>query len=202
MWGERHIEIDWMLNNLITPGTCMDVGSHDSLYIWDLVRKQWNVLRIDPRPFVTDIPFTTCICKDVTVLSPGEMEPFDNIVCISALEHVGLGAYGQQRQPDPIAYQKFAVEHMLRFLKPNGRLLITVPFGKYLEDGWYLVYNNDMVENITKDKNVVEKTFYTLLDKERDVYIECTAEECPQVHLDNWRGAIRATSLACIALTI
>ena len=202
MWGERHIEIQWMLDHLITPGTCIDVGSFDSLYIWELVRKQWSVLRIDPRPFVTDIPFTNALCADVLNLSPEKVEQVDNIVCISALEHIGLGAYGQERTKDPIATQKYAIKHMLNFLRPNGKLLITVPFGKYIDDGWYLVYDKGMVKNILNGKKVITEEYYTLLDKERDVYTKCTAEECPDVYLDNWRGGIRATSLACIGLTI
>ncbi len=63
---------------------------------------------------------------------------FDQVVSISTLEHIGMdnsyygGASSAERQENDI---QVALHEMLRVLKPEGLLLITVPFGK-AQDLW------------------------------------------------------------------
>lgn len=52
-------------------------------------------------------------------------ESFDLIVSISAIEHVGLGHYGDPLDPDG---DTKAIAHAFRWLKPGGWLLFDVPY--------------------------------------------------------------------------
>ncbi len=80
---------------------------------------------------------------------------FDVVTCISTIEHVGLDntrlysgdtQYLEEKFDD---YLKVIVE-MKRLLKPGGKLLLTVPYGKYQNFGWLQQFNRQMVESVIK----------------------------------------------------
>jgi SAM-dependent methyltransferase len=69
-------------------------------------------------------------------------QTFDIIWCISALEHFGMdnSGYTSEFTMDSGLASR-ALQEMLRILKPGGRILITVPFGKYEDHGWLINYD-------------------------------------------------------------
>jgi SAM-dependent methyltransferase len=67
---------------------------------------------------------------------------FDLIWCISTLEHIGMDNSGYTpvfTTGEHRAAQ--AVREMVRLLAPGGTLLLTVPFGRYEDFGWYINYD-------------------------------------------------------------
>lgn len=59
---------------------------------------------------------------------------FDAVTCVSVLEHVGLGWYGDPKGDEEKAGR--IVAEMARVLRPGGWLLLTVPIGlKMTKDG-------------------------------------------------------------------
>jgi hypothetical protein len=50
----------------------------------------------------------------------------DSLSCLHAIEHFGLGRYGDQ--VDPFGYKK-GIENLSRLLKPGGRLYLSTPIG-------------------------------------------------------------------------
>ena len=63
---------------------------------------------------------------------------FDLVWCISALEHFGMDNSGYT--PDFVVDERMAeraLEEMLRVLRPGGSLLLTLPFGRYENHGWF-----------------------------------------------------------------
>lgn len=80
-------------------------------------------------------------------------ESFDEIVCISTLEHIGMNntllyskdpRFNECRTDD---YQK-VVQEFRRLLKPNGRLFITVPYGRYQNLGWLQQFDCEMISKV------------------------------------------------------
>jgi SAM-dependent methyltransferase len=63
---------------------------------------------------------------------------FDRVWCISALEHFGMdnSAYTPDFFVDESMAER-AMEEMLRVLRPAGSLLLTLPFGRYEDHGWF-----------------------------------------------------------------
>lgn len=79
---------------------------------------------------------------------------FDVIVCVSALEHFGLGAYGDRPRE---MLDVIAARTMYQFLKPGGVCYITVPVGgRYVIDqrGWKVYDWPSLLDRVVQDFNV------------------------------------------------
>lgn len=60
---------------------------------------------------------------------PSKDKSVDVVLCISAIEYFGLaGRYGIE-EPDLVQDRRAFVE-MLRIIRPDGKIVLTVPFGK------------------------------------------------------------------------
>lgn len=94
------------------------------------VRPDLNITGIDTR--LCGRPGET-ICGDVLTYD-FPPESFDAIVSVSAIEHVGLGGYG-----DPVVEDgdTFAMQRLGSWLKPGGWIYLDVP---YRPDGPYTVH--------------------------------------------------------------
>ncbi len=80
---------------------------------------------------------------------------FDAITCISTLEHVGMDNTllytndDQHKASSNTDYMK-VVKELRRILKPGGKLLITVPYGKYENHGWLQQFDNKMIDDVVR----------------------------------------------------
>ncbi len=78
-----------------------------------------------------------------------ETGSFDLIWCISALEHFGMDNSTYTDQfilSENMDVQ--AVKEMVRILARGGRLLVTIPYGKYENHTWFRNYDGDHVRNL------------------------------------------------------
>lgn len=94
----------------------------------------------DPSYDISEI-YRHSIRADITA-SGLPAESFDLIWCISTLEHLGMDNSGYTAcytTGERMAAQ--AVQEILRILAPAGKALITVPFGKYENHGWFVNLN-------------------------------------------------------------
>ena len=168
---ERAIEIPWTLARYRGEPDVLDVG-------YALAPPVWLAALADAAPAeiigvdlqVTDAQSYRGVVADVREL-PFDSQSFDVAFCISTLEHVGReeprGNYG----PDA----RRALEELARVLRPEGRLLLTVPCGAaedhdgfvQREPAWWLELSD-------------EAGFQTV---EHEVYV-CDA--------DGWHGAEHA----------
>jgi SAM-dependent methyltransferase/glycosyltransferase involved in cell wall biosynthesis len=67
---------------------------------------------------------------------------FDLVICISTIEHIGRDntGYGLPGHTGASGDVE-TIKEIERVLQPNGRLLITVPFGRREEHSWFLQYD-------------------------------------------------------------
>jgi predicted SAM-dependent methyltransferase len=185
---ERIIEYPWLFSKLhMESGLLLDVGSSlnfeyilnrpelecRSIIIYDLSHKTFSKKNAVSHIY-GDIRET--IFKDACV---------DDIVCISALEHIGMN--NTILYSDNSRYNEFkpddyrnVVKEFKRLLKPGGSLFITVPFGKYENHGWLQQFDYQMIETVIEVFGGVsdETSYYRYSNDSWEISDAETCKEC------------------------
>ncbi len=118
----------WGANKIYhrNPEQHYDIGSRlDGFIAHLLVFRKVNYIDIRPLPY--EIPNLYFVKGDAVSLAEFEDESIESLSCFHALEHFGLGRYGDKIDPD--AYKK-AAGNIKRVLKKGGSLYIGVPIGE------------------------------------------------------------------------
>ncbi|WP_456862355.1 methyltransferase domain-containing protein [Bradyrhizobium sp. USDA 4503] len=153
---ERVVEYPWVYARLNNVGKMLDAGStfnHDFLL-------QRPPLRGADLTIMTLAPEKRCYWHDGYSYVFGDLrntmfgdQVFDTVASISTIEHIGLDNQmlytGDPRdaETDRDGFVP-AVREFKRILKPGGTCLISVPFGKRDNLGWYQVFDLAMIERI------------------------------------------------------
>ena len=152
---ERSIEYPWYLSCASkTARKILDAGSalnHPEI----LKHEYWNdkeltIVTLAPEANQFELDWLQYVYTDLRRL-PFEDNHFDEIICISTLEHVGmdntkfinLPDYNERNSSDYLD----ALSEIHRTLKPGGKLLLTVPFGKHMNYGEFQQFDKIMLDN-------------------------------------------------------
>jgi SAM-dependent methyltransferase len=179
--NSRVVEDSYVFSKLMgmKDGKAVDVGCvarHNyispalALSGWDVygvdIRSEWQFHHPNFHFLQEDIRHSTLPSND-----------FDLVTCVSTLEHIGLvGYYGNQEEV--INGDAQAITQIKRILKPNGILLLTVPYAnKYSVRPGVRVYNMFTLNKILVGFTVIDKVIY-LQDKmgDWDIVDGCDAE--------------------------
>lgn len=138
--AERALEIHWVYKQLwaLSPGLLLEVGD---VLGPTLTRTRFTVETADLRPRrSTSTPSWRPLVRDVRFL--GISNKYDVAVSISTLEHIGMGHYGDEIDPNGDAKCVAAVE---RALKPGGKFLVTLPMSRGQDATWQRLYTVDRI---------------------------------------------------------
>ena len=153
---ERVIEYPWVLSRLgFANYLLLDAGSAlNHQYIFDLPMLMGHSI------VVYNLSQENTVRRSNVSYIYGDLrqtilksECFDEIVCISTLEHVGMNnTYHYTNDPRydefrPDDYQG-VIREFKRLLKPSGRLFITVPYGRYEYHGWLQQFDHKKIEKM------------------------------------------------------
>lgn len=108
------------------PSTHVDVGSRVDGFVAHVASFR-SVDVIDIRPLSSTIPNIRFIQADMmTPINDNLIDYCDSLSCLHALEHFGLGRYG-----DPVNYDGYilGLNNLHRILKKDGKLYFSVPIG-------------------------------------------------------------------------
>ena len=213
---ERVVEYPWLVSRLApAPSLLMDAGSalnHGFLLSHPaLSQKTIVIYNLAPEGTVSR-PNVSYIYGDLrqTILKD---QICDEVACISTLEHVGMNnrqlytrdnRYDESRPSD----YRTVMRELRRVLVPGGRLLLTVPYGKYQNFGWMQQFDGELLADAVRafDGTLEEQTFYrytpggwVLADA-----AECAGDEYYDIraarHYDpDYAAAARA--VACLVLS-
>jgi len=153
---ERVVEYPWVLSkvpreniNLLDAGSALnkkEILSHPVFR-----NKQITIVNLNPEPNCFWEKNISYVFEDIRQTSFKDNH-FDCISCISTLEHVGMDNFIytkdlKHREERVFDFEKAVIE-LKRVLKKNGKLLITVPFGKYQNFKWFQQFDSKFVKII------------------------------------------------------
>ena len=160
-----------------------------------------NVLQYYPELIPTDAfiqarriidKYETAVGVDkIDLMDVDPQEKYSGIVCISTVEHIGQGsdpsqAYGEYLEKYDWQAPLKAIAKVYDLLSDNGRALITVPFGRFLERGWYIQFSQEylhlLFERYNIPKNAVSTSYLKLVNVDESqpqpsVWVQANPEE-------------------------
>jgi len=158
--SERIVEYPFIFKNLGSkPKRILDVGCTGSYLITQLAALGHTVYGIDLRWYPVRYPNVKFVQGDIRNTDfPNAF--FDIIIAVSTLEHVGIKE-PQGGLEDPEGDQK-AIKEMIRILKPNGKMLVTLPYGKCdTKNTKFRVYNAKTLIDLLTDLNIEQIEYYS-----------------------------------------
>ena len=221
---ERCVEYPWVFSKLpCDSATVLDAGSTFNFeFLLDtplLKNKTVHILTLGPEQHCFWKRGVSYIFDDLRSI-PFRDELYDVIVCISTLEHVGLNNtahFVSSRQYQEEVPESFvdAVKELRRVLKEKGELLITVPYGKYLNIGTLQQFDHGMIERVVEAFHPTDFTiqYFRYTDDGWNFALE---SECRDAEFVPWvmlpadqransfpiqqDGAVAARAVACLSL--
>ena len=146
-WASKHLYEE-------KPKDHYDIGSRVDGFIRDIVLFIPNVHLIDVRPLNLPISNLSFICADAKNLAGIEDNSVESLSSLCAIEHFGLGRYGDPIDPDA-CFEAF--ESIQRVVRPGGKIYISVPIGKeHLEFNAHRVFYATTVINAFSKCRLVE----------------------------------------------
>jgi 2-polyprenyl-3-methyl-5-hydroxy-6-metoxy-1,4-benzoquinol methylase len=145
------------LGTLARGSRIVDIGSCESVLALEMASMGFKVTALDPRPYPFRHPNLTVI-ESTTADWRGPDEPVNLITCISAVEHFGLGSYGLSESG--LDADRRAMTTFAGWLAPQGRLVLTVPFGVASVDSHQRVYDSKSLEQLVEDYSELSRAVY------------------------------------------
>lgn len=135
---------------------------------------------------------------------------FDQVISQSTIEHIDMdnSIYGyelaknEDNRKKSYEYLK-AISEYIRVLKPNGQMLLTFPYGKFENHGFFQQFDSEMVDRIVKS---LEKAGVVTIEYIRytfDGWIFATKEQCDDLesynpHTGSGKGSDGAAHSRCV----
>ncbi len=131
---------------------------------------------IDVRPLASTIPNVEFIQADLMgKLRNDLISSCDSLPCLHALEHFGLGRYG-----DPVQYDGdiLGLNNLFNILKPQGKFYISLPIGpKRIEFNAHRVFLLNYLFELFADRFVIDRFSFVddAGDLHKDIKLDCAA---------------------------
>jgi 2-polyprenyl-3-methyl-5-hydroxy-6-metoxy-1,4-benzoquinol methylase len=161
--NERIVEIPFVLRALaqVDAGAAiLDVGAAESTLAVSLASLGYQVTALDLRPYPLAHPSLETVVSPIQDWSHDGA--FDVVVCVSTIEHIGLGAYGEPRGDEDS--DRVAMKRMRELTKPGGLLVLTVPLGEGGVDEVQRTYDHAGLEALLEGWELEDLTVARQLD--------------------------------------
>jgi cyclopropane fatty-acyl-phospholipid synthase-like methyltransferase len=142
--------------DLQVGGKILDVGFHESTLPYILVGLGHDVYGVDIRPSPIEYPGFKTSVQDIRHTNfPDQF--FDRIIAVSTIEHLGLP--NRYDSYEDIHADRKAIKEMSRILKDDGKMLITIPFGKAAINSMQRFYDDKKLEELFKGFKIIKKEY-------------------------------------------
>jgi len=201
----RFIEYPWVLRKLgLGQGRLLlDVGCTGTLLDHELLARSFRVVGLDVQDHT--LRNNREVFIQANVLNSGlPSQIFDIILVVSTLEHVGLATYEQDCLASDADIQ--AMKELRRLLKPNGVLLLTIPYEgtgpirihRWVEMGQERLerrYDRERLAKLLVGFKVVDSNFFLCLLKHQCKFLPVEKSTLDKLSAQTCEG-----SLACLVL--
>jgi SAM-dependent methyltransferase len=172
---DRVVEYPWLFARLnALSGRILDAGSTlNFLHLLDqpvLANKNITIVTLAPECHCFWQKSISYVFADLREL-PFRDSYFDEVVCISTLEHVGkdnslVYAHQPPFKQSNVDDFRIAAKELKRVCKPGGKVYITVPFGRFTDFGWFQQFDGVMLDHLIAAfaPSKVEQTFFRYAD--------------------------------------
>lgn len=157
--NERIVEMPYVMSSLGSVpagGHVLDFGAAESTLAFSLASLGYQTTALDLRPYPLEHPLLTAVVAPVESWE-GPSRPYDAIVCLSTLEHVGLGWYGDH--PKGHDLDRVILERLKGWLAPGGVLAFTAPFGHWSVDTFERRYDRAHLEKLFEGWEITDRHF-------------------------------------------
>ncbi len=156
--NERIVEIAFVHKNMPIDGhgkCVLEFGCSRSDLAIQLASLGYEVVGIDLRHYPFSHPRLNFHQKNI--LQFEEERKFDFITAISTLEHIGLGAYGEDHNQSDL-YR--VISKLQKLLKLDGKIIFTVPIGKSYKDEFLRSFTNDEILKLFNELKLTNQAFF------------------------------------------
>jgi SAM-dependent methyltransferase len=152
------------------PGRHVDVGSRIDGFIAHLLTFM-DVDVVDVRPLQSKINGLNFIQGAASDLKRFPTASVESLSSLHAVEHFGLGRYGDE--VDPLAWRKAAL-CFIRVLRPGGRLYLSVPIGiERVEFNSHRVFQTDTIIEAFRDLDLIS---FSAVDDSGEMHLNAQPE--------------------------
>ena len=172
--NERIVEFPFAmgaLSRLEPPARILDIGSAESTFPLSAASLGYDVTAIDLTPLSFSHPNLTSFAGRLEDWEP-PAEPFAAAFLISTIEHVGLGAYGEDPygSPEPgTGGDRAMIERIRELLAPDGLLVLTTPFGPAAVSAFQRTYDAKALGLLLDGWEILEQR--TIVQRDRLVWL-------------------------------
>ena len=191
---ERCVEIPWLFAKLRNvSGKILDAGSalNHAFLIDRLLRddRKLDVMTLAPEKPCFTHRGVGYLYEDLRNI-PTVDEHYDCVVCISTLEHIGFNNEAFTKRPAQVEHRPTdylrACSEMLRVLRRGGRLLLTVPFGKYQDVGAFQQFSAREIGFLTESMKGAKIDIRYFKLGQTGAWDVAAAGECAQCESVHW----------------
>lgn len=139
--NERIVEVPYACGaaaGLAVGSHVLDFGATESTFALSMASMGHHVIAADLRRYPFEHPQLQSATGPIEDW-PGPDQLLDAIFSISAIEHAGLGAYGEGANSEHL--DRIIVERFADWLRPGGELVFTAPYGLWAVDDQQRVYD-------------------------------------------------------------
>jgi SAM-dependent methyltransferase len=180
--NERILEIPYVFRAvaaLASGAAILDVGAAESSVSLSLASLGYHVTAVDLRGYPFKHPNLTV--RESLLDGWPKGARFDGAVLLSAIEHFGLGAYGETAgasDADLVAMRKIR-----ELLRPGGSLFLTVPYGKRAITPLQRIYDDETLTALLDGFEIVKREIGEKLDDGVWSIVAPSSRDCLRVAL-------------------